>query len=336
MASQSDRPEAVLAPEAARAEYAQFALRELDKLSWLAPLVNNRIGQLLRIQLRHEHLFFLDGTEVVEEIGYGEDGRRFHERDMGKPIPDLEAAKAGGYWLIPPKLDAQAAFDAVQETEDGAYYSVFSNQCQDWAHRVRQRALALEKARGIAPGGGTSPPVKAIAPTVPAAWYFGVLALLAGLFGLLAPAMAGFRYLNFIAILLCGIGISDGIYAFSSKAWTTFLSTAGLGLAAFLGGLVLWANGAWLLNSGNGILGVVLGIIGLSRIGIAIRSRPFSAWAGTFVSGWLMLGSAWIAWVHREGAAGAWLLGVAISVSFLSAGVSTIWLNWKLSRTPAG
>ena len=78
--------EAALGAAAAEADFAQFAVRDLDKMSWLAPLVNNRLGAALRIQLRHEHLFFIKDGLVADEIGYGEDGRKFHERDKGKPM----------------------------------------------------------------------------------------------------------------------------------------------------------------------------------------------------------------------------------------------------------
>ena len=49
--------EATVSPAAADADYAQFAQRNLDKLSWLYPLVNNKLGALLHLQLRHDQLF---------------------------------------------------------------------------------------------------------------------------------------------------------------------------------------------------------------------------------------------------------------------------------------
>jgi uncharacterized membrane protein HdeD (DUF308 family) len=73
-------------------------------------------------------------------------------------------------------------------------------------------------------------------------------------------------------------------------------------------------------------------VFGCARIAVAVRSRPFSAWIGTFLTGFLLLGTAWIAWIHKEGSAAAWLLGAALSVSFVSAGISTIWLNLQLNK----
>jgi uncharacterized membrane protein HdeD (DUF308 family) len=96
------------------------------------------------------------------------------------------------------------------------------------------------------------------------------------------------------------------------------------------GGAAVWINDHFLLSNSNGVMAIALAAVGLARIGVAVRSRPFSAWIGTFLTGFLLLATAWIAWVHKEGSAAAWMLGAALSVSFISAGISTIWLNWRL------
>lgn len=324
---------ATVRPEAAEADYAQFAERNLDKLSWLYPLVNNKLGAMLRLQLRHEHLFFMKGGVVLDELGYGEDGKRFHERDMGKVMNTSGDLAAQGYWFVAPRLNAGAAYRALGEVEDGAYYSVFSNQCQDWAHRVLRKTREIERSEGLEPPAieeSFAPLDKPVRPTVPAAWYFGMIALIVGVLGLGAPVMAGFHYLKFVAILLLAIGVSDLVYAWSCREWRTLVSTVFFGLLAIFGAVVIWTNDHFLLANSNGVLAVVLGGLGVARIGVAVRSRPFSAWIGTFATGCLLLATAWTAWIHREGAAAGWLLGVALSVSFISAGLSTIWLNWRL------
>ncbi len=325
--------EAVVKPEAAGADYAQFAQRNLDKMSWLYPLVNNKLGAMLHLQLRHEHLFFMKDGRVVDEIGYGEDGKRFHERDMGKVMVTPEDITAQGYWFVQPRFNAQAAYEALGEVQDGAYYSVFSNQCQDWANRVRVTTERIEKEKKLAAPSGAeayAPLYRQVAPTVPAAWYFGMIAVVVGGLGLAAPMATGYHYLKFVALLLLAIGVSDIIYAFSSKAWTTFLSTVFFGLLSIAGSVLIWGNDRFLLMSSNGLLALVLAGVGLARVGVAVRSRPFSAWCGTFFTGLLLLATAWVAWKHRDGSAAGWLLGASLSVSFIAAGVSTIWLNWRL------
>lgn len=325
--------EAVICPEAAKADYAQFAERNLDKMSWLYPLVNNKVGAMLHLQLRHRHLFFMKDGRVVDEIGYGEDGKRFHERDMGKVMVTPEDITANGYWFTGPRYNAEAAVEALGEVKDGAYYSLFSNQCQDWANRVRVRTEQIQKERRLAaPSGHEASPTlyRQVAPTVPAAWYLGLVAVVVGVLGLGAPMATGYHYLRFVALLLLAIGASDLVYAFSSKAWSTFLSTVFFGLLSLAGGVLLWANDHLLLMQSNGLLAIILAGVGLARVGVALRSRPFIAWLGTFVTGLLLFATAAIAWRYRDGSAAGWLLGAGLSVSFISAGLSTIWLNWRL------
>jgi uncharacterized membrane protein HdeD (DUF308 family) len=328
--------EATVGPGAAEADYAQFAQRNLDKLSWLYPLVNNKLGALLRLQLRHDQLFFMKDGSVVDEIGYGDNGKRFHERDMGKLMRTPQDITAQGYWFVEPRFNARAAYEALGEVKDGAYYSLFSNQCQDWANRVRTKTEQIEKAQHLEPPPGResySALYREVAPTVPAAWYFGMIAVIVGVLGLGAPLVTGFHYLKLVALLLFAIGVSDIIYAFSSRAWGTFVSTVFFGLLSMAGGVAVWINDHFLLSNSNGVMALALAVVGLARIGVAVRSRPFSAWIGTFITGFLLLATAWIAWIHKEGSAAAWMLGAALSVSFISAGISTIWLNWRLRRT---
>ena len=77
--------------------YARFAKRDLDKMSWLAPLVNNRLGDLFNVELRHEQLFFIQDDQVVENIGYSEKGKGGAAKAAGRlllfvfqqPVPGL-------------------------------------------------------------------------------------------------------------------------------------------------------------------------------------------------------------------------------------------------------
>ena len=327
--------EATVKPAAADADYAQFAQRNLDKLSWLYPLVNNKLGALLHLQLRHDQLFFMKDGHVVDEIGYGDNGKRFHERDMGKTMRTPQDITAQGYWFVEPRFNAKAAYEALGQVQDGAYYSLFSNQCQDWASRVRVKTEQIEKEQRLEPPPGRESCgalYRQVAPTVPAAWYFGMIALIVGILGLGAPLATGFHYLRLVALLLFAIGVSDIIYAFSSRAWGTFLSTVFFGLLSMAGAAAVWINDHFLLANSNGVMAIALAVVGLARIAVAVRSRPFTAWLGTFLAGFLLLVTAWIAWIHKEGSAAAWLLGAALSVSFISAGISTIWLNVQLRK----
>jgi hypothetical protein len=123
--------------------YCQFGKRDLAGMSWLAPLLNNRIGDRLNLELRHEHLFFIQGDRVLEDIGYSEKGRRFSEAEFGKPIRSLQELKEYGYWLVGRAYDPAIMREALARQHDGYYYCVFSNQCQDWTDHLR-RQLALD------------------------------------------------------------------------------------------------------------------------------------------------------------------------------------------------
>ena len=285
--------EATVKPEAAEADYAQFAQRNLDKLSWLYPLVNNRLGALLRLQLRHDQLFFMKDGSVVDEIGYGDNGKRFHEADMGKAMHTPQEIIAQGYWFVEPRFNARAAYTALGEVKDGAYYSLFSNQCQDWANRVRVKTEEIEKAQQLEPPPGResySALYREVAPTVPAAWYFGMIAVIVGVLGLGAPLITGFHYLKLVALLLFAIGVSDIIYAFSSRAWGTFVSTVFFGLLSMAGGAAVWVNDHFLLTNSNGVMAWLWRSsawpasgwrceVGLSWRGSALSSPAFCCWA---------------------------------------------------------
>lgn len=71
-------------------EYCRFGKRDLAKTSWLAPLLNNRFGDALNLELRHEHMFFIRGQTILDDVGYSRDGTRFKEAEFGNPITTLE------------------------------------------------------------------------------------------------------------------------------------------------------------------------------------------------------------------------------------------------------
>src|SRR5438045_1799559 len=145
-------PQAGIAPGTEPGEeYCRFGKRNLDGMSWLYPLVNNPIGDLLNLELRHEHLFFIRGERILDNIGYSEKGRRFREEESGKSLTSLADLPAGGYWLEGRLYDPECMREALDQIDDGAYYSILSNQCQDWADRVKHEAARIEAERGVSP-----------------------------------------------------------------------------------------------------------------------------------------------------------------------------------------
>ena len=134
-------------------EYCRFGKRNLDGMSWLAPLVNNRFGDRLNLELRHEQLFFIKGEQVLEDVGYSEKGQRFTEAQFGKPIHSLEDLKRNGYWLVGSEYDPAVMREALAEQKDGSYYSLFSKSMSGLG--------GLSPPLGRTPGSPAGPQAKA-------------------------------------------------------------------------------------------------------------------------------------------------------------------------------
>jgi Short repeat of unknown function (DUF308) len=222
-------------------EYARFGKRNLDGMSWLAPLVNNRLGDRLNLELRHEQLFFIKGDRVLEDIGYSEQGQRFTEAEFGKPIHPLEDLKRNGYWLVGQEYDPTLMREVLAQQKDGYYYSLFSNQCQDWADRLRRSAERLEAQRGLKEKVSAHPSAphysKPVSPTEPASIWMGLLAMILGGAAILGPIVAGDLFTILIGIVFLVSGASHVLYGLHAKDWRNLLHflllALGLLLAAF-------------------------------------------------------------------------------------------------------
>jgi hypothetical protein len=189
-------------------------------MSWLAPLVNNRVGDCLNLELRHEQLFFIRDDRVLDDIGYSEQGRRFSEADFGKPIHSLEDLKRNGYWLVGREYDPAIMREALARQKDGYYYSLLSNQCQDWVDRLRRSAERLERERGLDTGQASRSAISAshyskpVSPTEPASIWMGLLALALGIGAVLGPIIAGDLFTVFIGVVFLLSGASHIAYGF--------------------------------------------------------------------------------------------------------------------------
>jgi hypothetical protein len=227
-------------------EYCRFGKRDLDGMSWLAPLVNNRVGDRLNLELRHEQLFFIKGDEVLEDIGYSERGQRFTEAQFGKPIHSLDDLRRNGYWLVGPEYDPAIMREALAEQKDGYYYSLFANQCQDWADRLRRSAERLEVQRGLQPESrapSTAPHYsKPVSPTEPASIWMGLVAFVLGGAAILGPIVAGDLFTVLIGIVFLVSGVSHVAYGLHAKDWRNLLHFLFLALGLFVGGVLILVN----------------------------------------------------------------------------------------------
>lgn len=315
---------------------ARFAKRYLDGLSWLRFLTRGKLMAVLNLEVVHEHLFFLKGDQVVRDIGYSEKGKRFSEAEYGKPMHNLQDVKSGGYWFVGRAYDGASAEEALNRIDDGHYYSIFSNQCQDWADRVRRMTVRVEKERGLktpkeADDEELAPLLRERPPTVPASAGFGILALLLGLGALLAPFVAASVMLLVLGIFFVVAGCADVAYALHNRNWRNVLSTLLFALLWIAGGVFLlldrshmasWLGEAFILSLA--IQGVIKTIAGL-------RGRPFLHWIGTLASGLALLAAAFLLQFEVVQQTDR-LFGLLVGGNLLLGGFSTLWLNWTTQQ----
>ncbi len=336
-----DLPEpAPQSPQPEPPAYCRFGKRNLDGMSWLAPLVNNRVGDLLNLELRHEHLFFIQNDRVLDDIGYSEKGRRFSEADVGKPIKSLEDLKAKGYWLVGRTYDPKIMWEALANLEDGHYYCVLSNQCQDWTDRLRRAAERIERARGVTPAGAPRDcPIaahysKPVSPTEPASIWMGLVALGLGVAAIIGPIIAANVFSVFIGAIFLLSGVAHAAYGFNARDWRNMLPILLTSLGLLIGGgLMLLYRPLTTVATGT-LLGILLTVEGLGFLGLGITSRPFHRGLGPLVAGLVMLACALLILLHWP-ASGNASLGLWVGLALCAGGWSTIWLSWTTRRDDA-
>lgn len=320
-------------------EFCQFGKRDLDKTSWAAPLVNNRLGDVFNLELRHEQIFFIQGEEVSDNVGFSEKGTRFNEADFGKPIQNLDDLRRNGYWLVGRRYDPLVMREALKRQQDGNYYSFFSNQCQDWADRLRRNAARVEKEWGLKPGEflhGEAPEprpgcltTQRVPPTEPASITMGIVAILLGIAAIFAPYFAGGSFALILGLFFVASGISHGTYAFHGHDWRAGVPVLFFGLLNLIGGLFMILNTSLAIMGVSLLIGIMVGFHGASNVFLAVCSRPRKHSTGTFFGGLaLLICSAVI--ILRWPESGDRLLGAAVGVSLIIGGLSTISLSRRI------
>jgi uncharacterized membrane protein HdeD (DUF308 family) len=320
--------------------YCRFGKRNLDRISWLAPLLNNRIGDLLNLELRHEHLFFIQNDRVLDDIGYSEKGRRFSEADFGKPIRSLEDLKANGYWLVGRSYDPAIMREALASLRDGYYYCVFSNQCQDWTDRLRRAAERLEKERSVTPPEASDDGLiaahysKPVSPTEPASIWMGFVALALGVAAMIGPMVAANVFSMFIGAIFVISGVAHAVYGFRAGDWRNLLPILLIALGLLISGVLLVLNRPVATLATGTLIGILLTVDGLGFLGLGITSRPLRRGLGPLVAGLVMLACALLIVLHWP-ISGTTSLGLWVGVALCAGGWSTIWLSWTTRQEDA-
>jgi uncharacterized membrane protein HdeD (DUF308 family) len=309
-------------------EYCRFGKRNLDGMSWLAPLVNNRLGDRLNLELRHEQLFFIKGDQVLEDIGYSEQGQRFMEAQFGKPIHSLED-------LVGQEYDPAVMREALAEQKDGYYYSLFSNQCQDWADRLRRSAERFEAQRGLKAKASAHPSAphysKPVSPTEPASIWMGLLAILLGGAAILGPILAGDLFAVLIGIVFLVSGASHVLYGLHAKDWRNFLHFLVQALGLCVGGVLILINVQFAAVASGTLLAILITIQGVNSIIVGAGNRPPIRRLGPLAAGIAMLACAALI-ISRWPESSDVSVGLWVGLALTAGGWSTIWLSWTTRR----
>lgn len=330
-------PRAELPPDT----YCQFGKRNLPRMEFLYPLLNNKVGDLLNLEARHEQLFFIKGDQVLDNIGYSEESRRFNESEFGNDIKSLEDLKRHGYWLFGKKFEPKVILEALERLKDGEYYSIFSNQCQDWADRLRRKAHQIEREKGIpepasdeetepaqkpGPACKVNLPPKPVPPSQIASIWMGLITLLLGLIALLKPtySIIGFGWL--IGIFFVVSGFSHLAFVWHMKDWRNMIAIFIFGLLYLGSGLLLLLYQQFALVWASFALAGVLAVQGAAHFIVALLSRPFRRWAGTLLAGLTMLLTAFVL-LSRWPDDSEVFLGKLIGLCLVAGGLSTILLS---------
>jgi uncharacterized membrane protein HdeD (DUF308 family) len=307
-------------------------------MSWLAPLMNNRLGDRLNLELRHEQLFFIKGDQVIEDIGYSEQGQRFTEAQFGKPIHSLEDLKRNGYWLVGQEYDPTLMREALAQQKDGYYYSLFSNQCQDWEDRLRRSVERLEAQRGLEGKASAHPSAphysKPVSPTEPASIWMGLLAIILGGAAMLGPIVAGDLFTILVGIVFLLSGASHVLYGLHAKDWRNLLHFLVLALGLSVGGLLILLNLPFADMASGTLLAILITIQGVNSIVVGAGNRPLIRGLGPLAAGLGMLACAALI-VSRWPASSDASVGLWVGLALTAGGLSTVSLSWTTRREDA-
>lgn len=319
-------------------EYCRFGKRDLAKTSWLAPLLNNRFGDALNLELRHEHLFFIRGQTILEDVGYSGEGTRFKEAEFGNSMATLADLRRNGYWLTGRIYHPQAMREALKRQQDGHYYSIFSNQCQDWADRLKRTASRVEREWGLHPGQVLQglPPVERrrlsdvqqVPPNEPASIWMGLVAVVIGVTAIEAPKYFAGHFSLLLGGVFVASGISHALYAIRGRDMRAAVPILLTALIYVVGGTFMLLNTHAAVRVKSAIIAVTLGVEGAFQVFMALFSRPIRNWLATFAAGLAMLLCCAIV-IYRWPLSGERLLGKLVGASLIAGGLSTIYLSQR-------
>ena len=149
---------------------------------------------------------------------------------------------------------------------------------------------------------------------------FGVIAIILGIFAMMAPGLTGISVAILVGVIVLIGGIIRIIWAFQA-------GSLGKGLLMFaIGGLTLLCGIALVANPlfASGVLTIMLAVYfivdGIFEIAAAMRLRPASGW------GWMLFGGIISIWLGimiwgQFPLSGAWAIGILLGIKLFFVGL---------------
>jgi len=130
-------------------------------------------------------------------------------------------------------------------------------------------------------------------------WFLamGIIFVIAGVFAIVMPFLAGLVATTIFAVVLVWLGIMQIIQAWSTKGWGGFVWQLIIGLVLLLGGLAIWINpilGALTLTI---VVAAVFLAKGIFQVIMAFQMRPQSGWGWVLTAGILAILVGLIIWM---------------------------------------
>jgi uncharacterized membrane protein HdeD (DUF308 family) len=152
---------------------------------------------------------------------------------------------------------------------------------------------------------------------------FGIIAIILGVFAMLAPGLTGISVAMLVGMIVLIAGIVRIIWAIQA-------GSLGKGLLMFaIGGLTLLCGIALVANPlfASGVLTIMLAVYfivdGIAEIAAAVRLRPMTGW------GWMLFGGIVSIWLGimiwgQFPLSGAWAIGILLGIKLFFVGLIMI------------
>ena len=161
----------------------------------------------------------------------------------------------------------------------------------------------------------------------------GVIEIIAGVFAIAAPAVAGGAVTVMIGILLMVAGFMRLIGAFMADSF-------GAGALTFIWGLLMAAAGFYFVAApGLGLasltlmLAVVFFVDGILRVIMAFKMKPDGGWGWMLFGGVVTVMLAIMIW-RQFPLSGAWLVGTLVGINLLFSGFTAISVASAAKKAP--